>query len=81
MLAKPCSNISIGKRMLRPVNMSTKEILLEVAEKLPPDATLVDAIYELEFRQAVEDGLAELDRGESISIEQVKAKITQSAGK
>ena len=61
--------------------MSTKEILLEVAEKLPPDATLVDAIYELEFRQAVEDGLAELDRGESISIEQVKAKITQSAGK
>ena len=42
--------------------MSTTEILLEVAEKLPPDATLVDGIYELEFRQAVEGGLAELDR-------------------
>ncbi len=25
--------------------MSTKEILLEIAEKLPPEATLVDAIY------------------------------------
>jgi predicted transcriptional regulator len=61
--------------------MSTKEILLEVAEKLPPDATLVDAIHELEFRQAVEDGLAELDRGEGIPIEQVKAKINQWAGK
>jgi DNA processing protein len=36
--------------------MSTKDILLEVAEKLPPDASLVDAIYELEFRQAVEQG-------------------------
>ena len=35
-----------------------------MAEKLPPDATLVDAIYELEFRQAVEEGLASLDRGE-----------------
>ena len=61
--------------------MSAKEILLDVAEKLPPDATLVDAIYELEFRQAVEEGLAELDRGEGIPIEQVKAKIAAWAGK
>ncbi len=68
----------MASRMAR---MSTKEILLQVAEKLPPDATLSDAIYELEFRQAVEDGLAELDRGEGIPIEQVKAKISQWAGK
>lgn len=61
--------------------MSTKDILLEVAEKLPPDATLVDAIYELEFRQAVEQGLAELDRGEGIPIEEVKSKIAAWAGK
>jgi hypothetical protein len=31
--------------------MSAKETLLDIAEKLPPDATLVDAIYELEFRR------------------------------
>ena len=62
-------------------NMSAKEILLDVAEKLPPDATLTDAIYELEFRQAVEEGLAELDRGEGIPIEQVKAQIASWAGK
>ena len=61
--------------------MSTKEILLEVAEKLPPDATLVDAIYELEFRQAVEEGLASLDRGEGISIAEVKSKTAEWAGK
>ncbi len=61
--------------------MSVKEILLEVAEKLPPDATLVDAIYELEFRQAVEAGLAELDRGQGVPIEEVKAKIAAWAGK
>ncbi len=80
--AKPCATLDWGKCMLRClINMSTKEILLEVAEKLPPDATLVDAIYELEFRQAVEDGLAELDRGEGIPIEQIKAKINQWAGK
>ncbi len=34
-----------------------------------------------EFRQAVEQGLAELDRGEGVPIEQVKAKIAQWAGK
>ncbi len=61
--------------------MSAKEILLEVAEKLSPDATLSDAIYELEFRQAVQQGLDELDRGEGIPIEQVKAKIAAWAGK
>jgi predicted transcriptional regulator len=61
--------------------MSAKEILLDVAEKLPPQATLVDAIRELEFRLAVEDGLAELDRGEGSPIEEVKAKIAAWAGK
>ena len=61
--------------------MSTREILKEVAEKLPADATLADAIYELEFRQAVQQGLDELDRGEGVPIEQVKAKIAEWAGK
>ena len=57
--------------------MSAKEVLLEVAEKLPPDATLVDAIYELEFRQAVEEGLAGLDRGERIPLEEARKRIPQ----
>jgi hypothetical protein len=61
--------------------MSAKEILLDVAEKLPADATISDAIYELEFRQAVQQGLDELDRGEGVPIEQVKAKVAQWAGK
>ncbi len=52
--------------------MSTKEILAEVAAKVPPDATLVDAIYELEFREAVEDGLASVDRGERVSLEDAR---------
>jgi predicted transcriptional regulator len=61
--------------------MSTKEVLLEVAEKLPPDATLVDAIYELEFRQAVEDGLASLDRGERIPLDEARKRIPQWTSK
>jgi hypothetical protein len=61
--------------------MNTREILIEVAEKLRPDATLSDAICELEFRQAVQQGLDELDRGEGLPIAEVKARIIQWAGK
>jgi len=45
--------------------MSVKDILLKW-RKTATDATLVDAIYELEFRQSVEEGLSSLDRGERI---------------
>ena len=34
-----------------------------------------------EIRQAVEQGLAELDRGEGIPIDEVKAKIAEWAGR
>ncbi|HUJ10882.1 MAG TPA: hypothetical protein VL171_12725 [Verrucomicrobiae bacterium] len=57
--------------------MSTKEILREVARKLPADATLADAIYELEFRQAVEQGFAQLDRGEGIPIVRARKQLRQ----
>ena len=60
--------------------MRTKEILLKVAEKLPPGATINNAIHELELRQAVQQGLDELDCGEGIPIEQVKAKIAAWTG-
>ena len=61
--------------------MSTKDILLEIANKLPADATLADALYELEFRSAVEQGLAELDRGEGIPLDQLKKRLPQWLGK
>jgi len=62
--------------------MTTKEILLDLAERLPPDATLQDAIYELELRQAVEDGLASLDHGVRIPLEDVrKCVLDQEPGK
>jgi len=59
------------------LTMSTKEILREVAEKLPMDATLADAIQELEFRQAIEDGLVSLGRGERIPFEEARKRIPE----
>lgn len=61
--------------------MSTKEVLRDLAEKLPPDATISDAIAELEFRTAVLEGLEKLDRGESAPIEDVRSKLAKWAGK
>lgn len=61
--------------------MNTKDVLLEVAKKLPANATISDAISELEFRRGVMEGLEELDRGEGLPIEDVKAKLSQWAGK
>ena len=61
--------------------MSTKEIMSEVAQKPSPDATLADASYELEFRQAVEQGLASLDRGDGLPIADVKKMISQRTRK
>ena len=57
--------------------MSTKQILRDVAEKLSPDASLADAIYELEFRQAVEEGIASLDAGKRIPLEEARQRIPQ----
>jgi len=57
--------------------MRAKEILLDVAEKLPHEAALVDAIYELGFRRAVEEGLASLDRGRRIPLEEARKRIPQ----
>lgn len=42
---------------------------------------LIVAIYELEFRQAVGEGLASLDRGERNPLEDAKAEISEWAGK
>ena len=57
--------------------MSTKEILQSLARKLPAKATLADAIYELEFHQTVQDGLASLDRGYRIPLEVARKRIPE----
>ena len=57
--------------------MCAKEIRLELAEKLLADATLLDAIYELAFRQAVSEGLAWLDRDGRIPLEDGRKHIPQ----
>lgn len=53
----------------------TRERMLEVICELPEDASVDDAIEKLEFLAKIEEGLAQLDRGEGIPHEEVKRRL------
>jgi len=55
--------------------MSSKEIVKELLEKLPEEASLVDIVHEIEFIAGIREGVAELDRGESLTAEQLRERL------
>ena len=55
--------------------MSTKEIVTGPAAELPEDVSLHDVAREIEFVAAVRQGLAEIDRGERIPIEEMEREL------
>ena len=55
--------------------MSDKQLALESIQRLPDDASL-DAIAErLEFLAAIRKGLNQIERGETVSHEEVKRQL------
>lgn len=55
--------------------MTNKEIVEDLLQRLPDGASLHDIAREIEFFAAVRQGLAELDRGERIPIEEVEREL------
>ncbi len=53
----------------------TPERMLEVIRERPEDASVEDAIEKLVFLAKIEDGLAQLDRGEGIPHEEVERRL------
>jgi hypothetical protein len=51
---------------------TAKQRVLEAIEKLPPDATVEDAIERLVFLAKTERGIAELDAGKGVSHAEAK---------
>ena len=51
---------------------ATREIVMGVLDRLPPDASLEQVASELEFVAGVREGFAQLDRGEEVSLEEVE---------
>jgi predicted transcriptional regulator len=56
---------------------TAKQKILEAIEKLPPDATLEDAIERLVFLAKVERGLAELDAGKGVDHTEAKRRLVR----
>ena len=55
--------------------MSTKEIVRDLLERLPENASLHDVAREIEFVAAVREGLAELDAGQRVPIEEIEREL------
>lgn len=55
--------------------MSNKQIVHDLLERLPENVSLHDVAQEIEFVAGVRQGLAELDRGERIPIEEIEREL------
>ncbi len=53
----------------------TRERMIEAIRELPENASVDDAIERLVFLAKIEEGLAQLDRGEGIPHDEVKRRL------
>ena len=56
--------------------MSNKEFVIDLVQRLPDEATLMEIAKEIEFVAGVREGFAQLDRGEGVPLEEVKKQIS-----
>ena len=54
---------------------SAKQKVLEAIQRLPPDATIEDAIERLVFLAKIYRGIAQLDAGKGLSHSEVKQQL------
>lgn len=52
-----------------------KKQVLEIVQKMPPDASIDDIFEELHFKLQVDKGLQELDEGKGLSQEEVEKRM------
>ncbi|MEX0718984.1 MAG: hypothetical protein WD066_20485 [Planctomycetaceae bacterium] len=57
--------------------MSTKEAVMELIQRLPDDVTVDEIMEELYARRKIVEGLRQLDAGQGIPHEEVKARLAR----
>ena len=55
----------------------TKDKVIELIKSLPDDITIDDIMEEIYFKSQVDEGLAQLDRGEGIPHEEVEKRMSK----
>ena len=58
-----------------PRYVSTKQIVQDLLERLPETVSLHEVAQEIEFVAGVRQGLAEIERGERISVEDIEREL------
>lgn len=61
--------------------MTNKEIVRDLLQRIPDDASLEDIARAIEFVAAVQQGLSELDNGDCIPIEEVEKGLSSWVAK
>ena len=56
-------------------HMSNREIAIDLIQKLPDDASLLDIAREIEFVAGVREGFEQIERGEGVPAEQVREMV------
>ena len=56
--------------------MTNKEIIQDLLQRIPDDASLSEIAHELEFIAAIQKGVAELDNGQSVSVEEIERDLS-----
>jgi hypothetical protein len=59
------------------MSSNTKELVIEMIQRMPDDATVSDIMAELYIRQKIDVGLRQLDSGQSLSQEQVEQRLSR----
>ena len=54
---------------------STKQLIRDAVEKLPPDATVEDAMERLYFLAKIQRGLEQADAGDTLTHEEAKERL------
>ena len=56
--------------------MTNKEIVQDLLQRIPDDTSLQDIAYKLEFIAAIQQGMAEIENGQTVSVEEIKRDLT-----
>lgn len=56
---------------------TTKDGVIEMIRRMPPDTTLADIMYALYVRQAIEEGIRQLDAGQGIPHDEVVRRMAK----
>ena len=57
------------------ISLNSKEIIKDLLLRLPDDISLHQIAQEIEFIAAIRQGISELERGESVSLEQIEQEL------